>query len=92
MRSNDTEFAAVKLPRCLVCGGAKVEWGRHSSEHTNRQTVQAHVEEDRTGSRFTYAEKEGVERSKERRNGGRAIGFIYMILGNRVPGFPRVFY
>ena len=29
MRSKDTEFAAVKLPRCLVCGGAKVEWGRH---------------------------------------------------------------
>ena len=27
-----------------------------------------------TGSRFTYAEKEGVERSKERRNGGRVIG------------------
>jgi len=22
MRSKDTEFAAVKLPRCLVCGGA----------------------------------------------------------------------
>ena len=58
MRSKDTEFAAVKLPRCLVCGGAKVEWGRHSSEHTNRQTVQAHVEEDRTGSRFTYAESD----------------------------------
>jgi len=36
--------------------------------------VQAHVKEDRTGSRFTYAEKEGVERSKERRNSGRAIG------------------
>jgi len=30
--------------------------------------------EDQTGSRLTYAEKEGVERSKERRNGGRAIG------------------
>ena len=29
MRSKDTEFAAVKLPRCLVCGGVKVEWGRH---------------------------------------------------------------
>jgi hypothetical protein len=53
-----------------------VEWGRHEIEHTHRQTVQAHVEEDRTGSRFAYAEKEGVERSKERRNGGRAIGFI----------------
>jgi len=29
MRSKDTEFATVKLPRCLVCGGTKVEWGRH---------------------------------------------------------------
>jgi len=27
MRSKDTEFAAVKLPRCLGCGGVKVEWG-----------------------------------------------------------------
>jgi len=35
--------------------------------------VQAHVEEDRTGSRCTYAEKEGVERSKERMNSGRVI-------------------
>ena len=31
MRSKDIEFAAVKLPRCLVCGGMKVEWGRHYS-------------------------------------------------------------
>jgi len=30
--------------------------------------------EDRTRSRLTHAEKEGVERSKDRRNGGRAIG------------------
>jgi len=36
--------------------------------------VQAHVEEDQTGSQFTYAMKEGVEGSKERRNGGRTIG------------------
>jgi len=34
--------------------------------------VKVHVEEDRAGSRFTYAEKEGVERIKERRNGVRA--------------------
>jgi len=43
-------------------------------EHTHRHTVKAHVEEDLTGSRLTYAEKEGVERSKESRNGGRVIG------------------
>jgi len=29
MRSKETEFAAVKLPRCLVYGNAKVEWRRH---------------------------------------------------------------
>jgi len=29
MRSKDTEFAAVKLPRCLVCGGVQVEGGRY---------------------------------------------------------------
>jgi len=29
MRSKDTQFAAVKLPRCLVCGGVKVEGVRH---------------------------------------------------------------
>jgi len=41
--------------------------------------VKAHVEEDQTGSRLTYGEKEGVERSKERRNGARTIGGIGII-------------
>jgi len=36
--------------------------------------VKAHVEEDLIGSRLTYAEKEGVGRCKERRNGRRMIG------------------
>jgi len=36
--------------------------------------MKAHVEEDQTGSRLAYAEKKGVERSKERRNGRRVIG------------------
>ena len=26
MRSKDTEFANIKLPRCLVCGGVNVTW------------------------------------------------------------------
>jgi len=43
-------------------------------EHSHRHTLKAYDEEDRTGSRFTYAEKEGVEGGKERRNGGRVIG------------------
>jgi len=34
----------------------------------------AYVEENRTGSGFTYLEKEGVEGGKERRKGGRVIG------------------
>jgi len=29
MRSKDTEFAVVKIPRCLVCRGVKVERGRN---------------------------------------------------------------
>jgi len=36
--------------------------------------LKTYVEEDRTGSGYTYAEKEGVEGGKERRNGGRVIG------------------
>jgi len=36
--------------------------------------LKAYVKENRTGSGFTYAEKEGVEGGKERRNGGRVIG------------------
>jgi len=35
--------------------------------------MKPHVEE-RTRARSTYLEKEGVERIKERKNGGRAIG------------------
>jgi hypothetical protein len=34
-------------------------------EQMDRHTVKANVEEDRTGSRLTNVEKEGVERSKE---------------------------
>ena len=36
--------------------------------------MKTHVEEDRTRSRLTYAKKEGVERSEERRNDGKLIG------------------
>jgi len=36
--------------------------------------LKAHVEEERTRAFSTYAEKEGVKRIKERRNGGRTIG------------------
>ena len=35
--------------------------------------MKAHVQEDWTGSRLTYVEREGVKRSKKRRNGGRVI-------------------
>ena len=36
--------------------------------------MKAHVEEELTRARSTHAEKEGVERVKERRNAGRVIG------------------
>jgi len=36
--------------------------------------LKAHVEEEQTRARSTYAENEGTERIKERRNAGRAIG------------------
>ena len=48
--------------------------GEGTKANIHRHAVQAQVEEAWTGSRFTYVEKEGVERSKERRIGGRAIG------------------
>jgi len=47
---------------------------KREEEHTHRHTLKAYVEENWTGSRFTYAEKEGVEGGKQRRNGGRVIG------------------
>jgi len=48
--------------------------------------LKAYVEEDRIASRFTYAKKEGVERGKERRNGGRAIGGRGKMGRSRVEG------
>jgi len=35
--------------------------------------LKTYVEEDQTGSGYTYTEKEGVEGGKERRNVGRVI-------------------
>jgi len=55
-------------------------------EHTHRHTIKAHVEEDRTGSRLTYAEKERVNRKKERKSGGRAIRGRWIMKKNRVGG------
>jgi len=49
--------------------------------------VKAHIEEERTRVRSTYAEKEGVERIKERRNGGgRVIGGRGKMRRSRVGG------
>ena len=45
-------------------------------ERTHRHTLKAYVEEDRTGSRLTYAEKEGVEGGKERKNDGNAYSHV----------------
>jgi len=48
--------------------------------------LKAYVEENRTESGFTYAEKKGVEEGKERRNGGRVIGGRGEMGRNRVGG------
>ena len=61
-----------KTPRSQVLAPQGSRKGEE--EHTHRHTLKAHVEEERTRARSTYAEKEAVERIKERRNGGRAIG------------------
>jgi len=55
-------------------------------EHTHRHTLKAYVEENQTESGFTYAEKEGVEGGKERRNGGRVIGGREKMVGSTVGG------
>jgi len=47
---------------------------KEEEEQIHRHTVKNHVEENQTGSRLTCVEKEGVERGKKRRNGGRMIG------------------
>ena len=61
-----------KTPRSQVLAPQGSRKGEE--EHTHRHTLKAHVEEERTRARSTYAEKEVVERIKERRNGGRTIG------------------
>ena len=61
-KRNDTQISGNSSPG-----------GKGEEEQTYRDTVKAHIEEDRTGSRLTCEEKEGVERSKERGNDGRAI-------------------
>jgi len=48
--------------------------------------LKAHVEEERTRARSTYAEKEEVERIKERRNAGRVIGGRGKMERSRVGG------
>jgi len=53
-------------------------------EHTHRYTVKTHAKEDQTGSRLAYLEKKGVEKSKDRRNGGRVIGGRGIMKRNRV--------
>jgi len=62
-------FRALDRSQALAPQGPR----KREEDHTRKDTVKAYVEEDRTESRLTCAEKEGVERSKERMNGGRAI-------------------
>jgi len=59
-----------KAPRSQVLAPQGPRKGEE--EHTHRHTLKVYVEENRTGSVYTYARKEGAE--PERRNGGRVIG------------------
>jgi len=61
-------FAA--LSQVLAPQGSR----KGEEEHPHRHTLKTYVEEDRTGSGYMYAEKDGVEGGNERRNGGRVIG------------------
>ena len=65
-------FYKYEIPRSQALAPQMPRKGEET--HTNIHKVKAHFEEDRTGFRLTYAENEGVERSKERRNGGWVIG------------------
>ena len=61
-----------KTPRSQVLAPQGPRKGEE--EHTHRHTLKAYVEENQTGSGFTYAENESVEGGKETKNGGRVIG------------------
>ena len=78
-------FSGAKGPPLAACAKRKTPRSeshvlalqgprKGGEEQTYRHTLKAHIEEDRTGSKLTYAEKEGVERSQERGNGGRVVG------------------
>jgi len=77
-----------KTPRSQAPAPKGLKNLKGQEEHTLRNTVKAHVDEDRSGSRLTYAKKE--ERSKESSNGGREIGGRGKLrkagLGGRVGG------
>jgi len=77
-------FKIRKTPRLQALAPQGPRKGEE--EHTHIHTLKAYVEEDWTGSRFTYAEKEGVEGGKERRNSGRAIGGRGKMGRNRMRG------
>jgi len=59
-----------KTPRSQALAPQGPKNGEEEHIHRLRHTGKAHVEKDWTGSRLTYAEKERVERKRERRNGG----------------------
>jgi len=73
-----------KTPRSQVLAPQGSRKGEE--EHTHIHTLKTHVKEERTRARSTYAEKEGVQRIKERRNAGRAIGGRGQMGASRVRG------
>ena len=78
-------FKIRKTPRSQALAPQGPRKG--GEEHAHRHTVKAHVEEDRTGSRLTYAERESEEEKGEKaRNGKRATGGRGIMESNGVGG------
>ena len=77
-----TERSSVKYNRALCVGlirNSQISGTSSSGVKKGRRGTYKHTQSEgpfrsQTGSRLTYAENEGVERSKERRNGWRVIG------------------
>jgi len=68
----DRKFAAVKLPRCLVCRGVKMEWGRLSNfdfflqERANSRVFKQKWELDSPWARDqAYVHEANVQRARE---------------------------
>jgi len=76
MISKDTEFAAIKLPRCPRGGRAKVEWGGHCAQNKTclvqfEETVAPSTRE-LTG-RLVFSPPLGLDLHRQRRDNPKLV-------------------